>query len=86
MVVAFALTTFAFSPLAQEIKAGDLTIESPWAGPPEGADVGAGYLEIRNAGAAADRLTGGSPDFANVEVKLDCSLRTMRQDQWLVRL
>src|SRR5208282_505765 len=31
-------------------------------------DVGAAYLEIRNAGGDADRLTGGTADFANVEI------------------
>jgi hypothetical protein len=55
--------------LAQEIKAGDLTIEKPWArATPKGADVGAAYLEIRNAGATPDTLTGGSADFAKVEL------------------
>jgi hypothetical protein len=65
--LAFALA--AAPALAQEIKAGDLTIEKPWArATPKGAEVGAGYLEIRNAGAAPDRLTGGSADFGNVEI------------------
>jgi copper(I)-binding protein len=55
--------------LAQEIKAGDIVIQKPWVrATPKGADVGAGYLTIRNNGAAPDRLTGGSADFASVEV------------------
>jgi copper(I)-binding protein len=63
----FALA--AVPALAQEFKAGDLTIEKPWArATPKGAEVGAGYLEIRNAGAVADRLTGGSADFAAIEI------------------
>jgi len=55
--------------LAQEAKANDIVIEKPWArATPKSADVGAGYLTIRNNGAAADRLTGASSDFASVEV------------------
>ena len=54
---------------AQEAKPGDIVIQKPWArATPKGADVGAGYLTIRNNGAAPDRLTGGSADFASVEV------------------
>lgn len=67
--LALALGLSAAPALAQEIKAGDLTIEKPWArATPKGAEVGAGYLEIRNNGATPDRLTGGSADFANVEI------------------
>jgi copper(I)-binding protein len=50
---------------AQQFKAGDLVIEQPWArATPKGAAVGAGYLTIRNNGASADKLVGGSADFA----------------------
>jgi len=81
--LALALAASAAPALAQEIKAGDLTIEKPWArATPKGADVGAGYLEIRNDGAAADRLTGGSADFAGVEIhqmKMDGGVMTMRE-------
>ena len=66
---ALACALAAAPALSQEIKAGDLAIEKPWArATPKGAEVGAGYLEIRNAGAVADRLTGGSADFAAIEV------------------
>ena len=69
LVAAFTLALAAAPALAQEIKAGDLTIEKPWArATPKGADVGAAYLEIRNAGGEADKLTGGSADFAKVEI------------------
>ncbi|HEY1942871.1 MAG TPA: copper chaperone PCu(A)C [Roseiarcus sp.] len=83
LTVAFALTVFAFPALAQETKAGDLTIQRPWArATPKGADIGAGYLEIRNAGAAPDRLTGGSADFASGvevhEMKMDNGVMKMR--------
>lgn len=67
--LALALGLSAAPALAQDVKAGDLTIEKAWArATPKGAEVGAGYLEIRNDGAAPDRLTGGSADFANVEI------------------
>ena len=67
--LALALGLSAAPALAQEIKAGDLTIEKPWArATPKGAEVGAGYLVIRNDGASPDRLTGGSADFAAVEI------------------
>jgi copper(I)-binding protein len=67
--LALALALSAAPALAQEIKVGDLTIEKPWArATPKGAEVGAGYLVIRNDGAAPDRLTGGSADFAAVEI------------------
>ena len=66
---ALALSLVAAPALAQEMKAGDLTIEKPWArATPKGAVVGAAYLEIRNAGGEADRLTGGTADFGNVEI------------------
>jgi copper(I)-binding protein len=67
--LALALALSAAPALAQEMKAGDLTIEKPWArATPKGAEVGVGYLVIRNDGAAPDRLTGGSADFATVEI------------------
>jgi copper(I)-binding protein len=69
IAAALALSLFAAPALAEGIKAGDLTIEKPWArATPKGADVGAAYVEIRNAGGDADKLTGGSADFANVEI------------------
>lgn len=70
LALALLLAAASASPfLAQEAKAGDIVIQKPWArATPKGADVGAGYLTIRNNGAAADRLTGGSADFASVEV------------------
>jgi len=69
IAAALALSLVAAPALAQEMKAGDLTIEKPWArATPKGAVVGAAYLEIRNAGGDADRLTGGTADFANLEL------------------
>jgi periplasmic copper chaperone A len=67
-----ALLALAFAAppaLADSIKAGDLTIDSPWArATPKGSPVGAGYLTIKNDGASADRLTGVTVDFATVQV------------------
>jgi periplasmic copper chaperone A len=67
LALAFALS--AAPALAQEFKAGDIVIEKPWArATPKGAEVGGAYMTIENMGAAADRLTGGSADFATVEI------------------
>jgi copper(I)-binding protein len=67
-LVLSALVAAAPAPAAS-IKAGDLTIETPWArATPKGAQVGAGYLTIKNDGATADRLTAVAADFATVQV------------------
>ena len=67
--LAVALTIGVAPALAQEFKAGDIVIEKPWArATPKGAEVGGGYLTIENKGATPDRLTGGSADFATVEL------------------
>jgi hypothetical protein len=69
-ILAFALAASAAVPvLAQEFKAGDIVVEKPWGrATPKGAEVGSGYLTIENKGATPDRLTGGSADFATVEI------------------
>jgi periplasmic copper chaperone A len=67
--LAVMLALSAAPALAQEFKAGDITIDKPWSrATPKGADTGAGYLVIHNNGATSDKLTGGSADFATVEV------------------
>ena len=67
LALAFALG--AAPALAQEFKAGDIVVEKPWArATPKGAEVAGAYLTIENKGAAPDRLTGGSADFATVEI------------------
>lgn len=69
LLMALALAISAAPALAQEFKAGDIVVDKPWArATPKGVQVGGGYLTIRNNGAAPDRLTGGSADFAAVEV------------------
>jgi periplasmic copper chaperone A len=55
--------------LAQEFKAGDIVIEKPWArATPKGAEVGGAFFVVKNNGAAPDKLTGGSADFATLEI------------------
>ncbi len=67
--LALAVAACAAPALAEDIKAGDITIQKPWArATPKGADVGGAYFVIRNAGAQPDRLTGGTADFATVEI------------------
>ena len=67
LALAFALG--AVPALAQEFKAGDIVVEKPWArATPKGAEVGSAYLTVQNKGAAPDRLTGGTADFATVEI------------------
>lgn len=49
-----------------ETKIGDLVIEQSWSrATPPGAKVAAGYLTIRNTGAEADTLLGGSANVAD---------------------
>ncbi len=69
LVLALALAAAAPPALAQEFKAGDITIDKAWArATPKGADVGAGYFVVHNNGKTPDKLTGGSADFASVEI------------------
>jgi periplasmic copper chaperone A len=69
LTLTFMLALGAAPALAQEFKAGDITIDKAWArATPKGAEVGAGYLTIHNNGAAPERITGGSADFAGVEL------------------
>ena len=56
----------AASTAAQDIKAGDLSIDHPWSrATPTGAKVAAGYMTIMNKGATPDRLVGGSSSVAS---------------------
>ncbi len=62
LLLAFLLLTSA---LAHGFEIGDLNVRHPWTrATPPGAQVAAGYLEIRNAGAAPDRLVGASTSAA----------------------
>ncbi len=64
------LALAAIPAIAQEFKAGDITINKPWSrATPKGAEVAVGYLIIHNGGATPDKLLGGSADFAgNLEI------------------
>jgi copper(I)-binding protein len=65
-LISSALLTLA---LAAPAWAGDLKVENAWArATPKGAAVGGAYFTLRNDGAAADRLTQVSVDFAKAEV------------------
>jgi periplasmic copper chaperone A len=81
--LALGLALSAGPALAQEFKAGDIVVEKPWArATPKGAEVGGGYLVIQNKGATPDQLTGGSADFATVEIhqmKSENGVMEMRQ-------
>ena len=70
IAAAAALLAFSMLPaLADDIKVGNLKIETPWArATPKGADVGAAYLTIQNDGAEADTLVSAVTDVANVQV------------------
>ena len=69
LALAFALALSAAPAVAQEFKAGDITIDKAWSrATPKGAEVGAGYLTIHNNGATPERFTGGTADFAGVEI------------------
>jgi periplasmic copper chaperone A len=69
LALALVVAASAASALAEDFKAGDISIQKPWArATPKGADVGVAYFVIRNTGAKADRLTGGKADFGTVEI------------------
>ncbi len=54
------------SGVAQEVKAGQLTIEHPWARPTLGkAPNSAAYMKITNHGGTPDKLVGVKSDVAN---------------------
>ncbi|MDP3899124.1 MAG: copper chaperone PCu(A)C [Mesorhizobium sp.] len=67
-MAAFALMFLfaAVQPLfAHEFKAGDLVLDHPWSrATPEGAQVGGGFVTIRNTGAAPDRLVAVASDIS----------------------
>ncbi|HTR13915.1 MAG TPA: copper chaperone PCu(A)C [Roseiarcus sp.] len=68
-LLAASIAALTSPSLAAEFKSGDISIENPWTrATPKGAEVGAGYLTVHNNGAAPEHLTGGSADFASVEV------------------
>ena len=84
IVLAAILSQAAAPAIAQEFKGGDITIDKPWSrATPKGTSVGAGYLVIHNHGATADKLIGGSADFAGEvavhEMTMDNGIMRMRE-------
>jgi copper(I)-binding protein len=84
IVLAAILSLTVVPVIAQEFKAGDITIDKPWSrATPKGTSVGAGYLVIHNHGATPDKLTGGSADFAGEvavhEMTMDNGVMRMRE-------
>ena len=83
LALALVLAASAAPALAEDFKAGDISIQKPWArATPKGADIGVAYFVIRNTGAKPDRLTGGKADFGNVEIhemKMDGTVMRMRE-------
>ena len=86
--VALAAVAFAASAarhaIAAEFKAGDIAVEAPWSrATPGGAKVGAGYLTIKNGGAAPDRLVSATADIAERteihEMSMSDGMMKMRQ-------
>jgi len=60
-----ALAASALPSVAHEVRVGDLVLDHPWTrATPGGARVAGGYLVVRNAGAAPDRLVGGTMERA----------------------
>ena len=52
--------------MASDYKAGSLEISNPWSRvTPKGAEVGVGYMVIKNNGTTPDRLIGGSVEVAD---------------------
>jgi periplasmic copper chaperone A len=69
LALTLALAGTAAPAPAQEFKAGDIIVDKAWArATPKGADIGAGYFVVHNNGASPDTLTGGSADFATLEI------------------
>jgi copper(I)-binding protein len=80
--VSIALTV-AGAAIAQDYKAGPLTVTQPWSrATPKGATVAGGYLKITNTGTTPDRLVGGSTDAAKRfeihEMSMDGGVMKMR--------
>jgi copper(I)-binding protein len=64
------------------LKAGDITVASPWSrATPEGAKVAAGYLTITNDRTAADRLVSATAEIAG-----RVSIHEMRMEGEMMRM
>ena len=81
--VAFAAAAAQYAATA-EFKTGDIAVEAPWSrATPGGAKVAAGYLTIKNGGAAPDRLVSATADIAERteihEMSMSDGMMKMRQ-------
>ena len=79
-----ALLTLGGTAIAHDYRVGDLHIDHPVAREtPANAPVSAGYMTIRNEGAEADRLIGGTVGFADAveihEMVMDGDVMQMRE-------
>jgi copper(I)-binding protein len=67
VVLSALLVVGTAAALAADFKTGDITVAAPWSrATPNGAEVAAGFMQIGNAGSAADRLVAASSDIAGV--------------------
>ncbi len=83
---AAAIGLSAGTAFAEDARIGPIEIIHPWSrATPKGASVGAGYVTIRNTGAAPDRLVGGTIAAADGleihEMKMDGGVMRMREVQ-----
>lgn len=83
LIPALIAAAVATTALAQDYKAGSITVAQPWSrATPKGATVGGGYLRITNTGATPDRLVGGTTDVAKRfelhEMSMDGGVMRMR--------
>jgi len=80
-----ALLATVLSGAVSLAHAGDISLEKPWSrATPSGAPVGAGYVTLKNAGAAADKLLSATaPDIAGKveihEMSMDGGVMKMRE-------
>ncbi len=83
-VVKTALLAALLSSAAGLAHAGDIALDHPWSrATPAGAPVGAGYVTVKNTGAAADKLVSATaPDVAGKvevhEMTMDNGVMKMR--------
>jgi copper(I)-binding protein len=83
LALALVATLSSGAVFAQEFKAGSVAVKNPWSrATPQGAKIGAGYMEITNRGSEPDRLVSlSTPASAKAEIhemKMDGSVMQMR--------
>ena len=79
-----ALAALLLAGAAGAAHAGDIALEHPWSrATPAGAPVAAGYVTLKNSGAAADKLVSATADVAGKvevhEMAMDNGVMKMRQ-------